>query len=91
MSDNGKTQNIPPGLLYFNKAFRFFAIILFVTFIIALISGIVDIIFDFDNIDVSLPGIFGILIPAFLFWKIPDWLIKFHVKHFVEPLSDPSK
>ncbi len=91
MPEDNKTQNIPYGLLVFRKACRLLAGICLIFFIVFFAAAIIDLIKDSENIDVSIIGIFAICIPAYLFRKIPDWIISFYQTRFLQASDDHTK
>ncbi|MBN2424153.1 MAG: hypothetical protein JXR46_01620 [Calditrichaceae bacterium] len=93
MAESINQNTIPQTFILIRKLLRLFALFWFVIALIIFVFTLIDIIEDPDNPDVwlSLLGVFAICIPAYLLWKIPDWLISRYKRFMASSVNNPEK
>ena len=86
-------KSVPQAMLVIRKFSRWFASCWFFIAVIMLAKGIVDVANNPDMADswFAIIGAIGVTVPAYLLWKIPDWLISRYQAQISQALQDPSK
>ncbi len=84
---------LPHTFRVMRKACRWFAGIWLLFAVVTGAAAIVDAVKHPEDRDawVSMVGILACSLPAYLIWKIPDWLIGKYETHLTQALEDPTK
>ena len=93
MAESINQNSIPRTFILIRKSLHLFALFWFVIALIIFVFSLIDIIENPDNPDVwlSLLGVVVIGIPAYLLWKIPDWLISRYNRFMESAVNNPEK
>src|SRR5574342_705851 len=86
-------SDLPHTFLVMRKACRWFAAIWLLFAVVTGTAAIIDTVKHPDDLDawLSMVGILACSLPAYLIWKIPDWLIGKYKTHLAQALEDSTK
>ena len=93
MKTKKKEIEIPSVMLAIRKASRWFAGFWFFIALLLLISGIVDIVDNWQDPGAYsfIPGVIFIILAGSIFWYVPDWFIQRNQRSIAETMNDQNK